>query len=121
MISVVVDMNLPPSWAGRLVAAGFQATHWSAVGAGDATDATVMKWAADHGHAILTQDLDFPALLAANQAEAPSVIVIRAPDVLAEALLERVIQVLSDLEDELQRGAIVTIDAERSRLRVLPL
>jgi predicted nuclease of predicted toxin-antitoxin system len=121
VISVVVDMNLPPSWAGRFAAAGFQAIHWSTIGAGNATDATVMKWAADRGHVLVTQDLDFPALLASNQAKAPSVIVIRAPDVLAEPLLERVIQVLSGLQDELQRGAIVTIDAERSRLRVLPL
>ncbi len=121
MIGVVVDMNLPPRWAVRLRQQGWQAIHWSEVGPGGATDAQVMRWAADRGYIVLTQDLDFPALLASTQAQAPSVIVIRAPDVLSEALMDRVAQLLGDLQTDLQHGAIISVEIERSRVRILPL
>ena len=57
----LVDMNLSPSWVGFLVQAGFEAIHWSNVGPGDAPDAELMRWAADHGHVVLTSDLGYGA------------------------------------------------------------
>lgn len=80
-----------------------------------------MKWAADRGLVVLTQDLDYPALLASTQAKAPSVVVVRAPDLLSSELVDRVIQLLIELEGELKTGAIVSVDTDRSRMRVLPL
>ena len=48
-MKLVVDMNLPPRWAGFLVTNGIEAVHWSQVGDPRATDATIMKWALDRG------------------------------------------------------------------------
>jgi hypothetical protein len=31
-MKIVIDMNLPPSWAGVLEAGGHQTVHWSGVG-----------------------------------------------------------------------------------------
>ncbi|WP_413815323.1 MULTISPECIES: DUF5615 family PIN-like protein [Bradyrhizobium] len=36
----LIDMNLSPSWVPFLQNAGFEAAHWSAVGAADASDRT---------------------------------------------------------------------------------
>jgi len=43
-MNILVDMNLSPDWISRLTAAGLQATHWSSVGPGDASDAVLMEW-----------------------------------------------------------------------------
>jgi predicted nuclease of predicted toxin-antitoxin system len=35
----LIDMNLSPRWASLLAKAGYDAEHWSSIGAPDATDA----------------------------------------------------------------------------------
>jgi predicted nuclease of predicted toxin-antitoxin system len=40
---VLIDMNLSPAWASFLHAAGFEADHWSEVGARTATDRDIMN------------------------------------------------------------------------------
>ena len=49
----LVDMNLSPSWVRFLVEAGFEAVHWSDVGAGDALDSELMRWAAEHSYTAI--------------------------------------------------------------------
>jgi len=38
-------MNLSPEWVAFLHGHGFDAVHWSAIGAGNAPDAEIMRWA----------------------------------------------------------------------------
>jgi predicted nuclease of predicted toxin-antitoxin system len=73
----LIDKNLSPSWVEFLIEAGLEAVHWSAIGRGDADDAEVMQWAAQHDHVVLTSDLDFGAILAATRDRRPSVIQLR--------------------------------------------
>jgi predicted nuclease of predicted toxin-antitoxin system len=119
-MKILVDMNLSPGWVNYLAASGFEAVHWSAIGRGNESDAELMRWAAEHGHAVLTADLDFSAILAATQRQLPSVIQIRADVLTPAAIGERVITALRQARDELERGAILSIDTERARLRILP-
>lgn len=51
-MKILVDMALSPSWVAMLRKHGWEAVHWSAVGAGRASDGVVMQWARDHGHAV---------------------------------------------------------------------
>jgi predicted nuclease of predicted toxin-antitoxin system len=39
-------MNLSPSWVERLVRHGFEAVHWSTIGAATAPDVEILTWAA---------------------------------------------------------------------------
>ncbi|HUS92394.1 MAG TPA: DUF5615 family PIN-like protein [Phycisphaerae bacterium] len=55
-------MNLSPLWCDALQAHGHVCTHWSEVGDPRAPDDAIMRWASDHGHVVLTHDLDFGAL-----------------------------------------------------------
>lgn len=121
MISVLVDMNLSPAWVGRLSEAGFVARHWSEVGAVTAPDSEIMAWAKDNRFVVLTHDLDFSAILAATQAMAPSVILLRMQDVFPGVAAQRVIEAMRATGDALARGAIMTIGAAGSRVRILPL
>ncbi len=119
-MKVLVDMNLSPSWADVLVSAGFEAVHWSVVGDPTPSDATLMAWDKENGHVVFTHDLDFGTLLALTQAEGPSVLQVRAQDIVPTALAPTVVVALRRFEDELGSGALVTVDPARARARVLP-
>ena len=120
-MKLLVDMNLSPRWIDTLVGAGFAAAHGSTVGAPDTPDATIMAHAVVEGCVVLTHDLDFSAILAATRGEKPSVVQLRADDVSPSIIGRQVIAALRQMEGELLAGALVTIDANRTRLRVLPL
>lgn len=116
----LVDMNLSPGWIDLLVNSGFQAVHWSSIGRGNESDAELMRWAAEHTHVVLTADLDFGAILAATQRRLPSVIQIRADVPTPAGAGEAVISAIRQARDELESGAILSVDIGRARLRVLP-
>ena len=120
-MKILVDMNLSPGWVDFLIAAGIEAVHWSKVGAGDANDSDVMQWAATHGHIVLTCDLDFGAILAATQGRSPSVLQLRSDLLAPEFLGPAVLAAIDQTQQELSSGALVSIDAARARLRLLPL
>jgi predicted nuclease of predicted toxin-antitoxin system len=50
----------------------------------------------------------------------PSVIQVRTQNVLPEAIGSLVLKALRQFEEELQKGALVTIDPNRLRARILP-
>lgn len=117
----VVDMNLPPAWVAAFQAQGYGAVHWSEIGDPKATDRTILEWADREGYIVFTHDLDFGALLAASGASGPSVIQVRTQDVTPDALSNRLFAAIQQFEPELQSGALVSVDLERSRARILPM
>jgi predicted nuclease of predicted toxin-antitoxin system len=120
-MKILVDMNLSPDWAGVLAGQGWETVHWSAVGDIRATDNVVFGWARDNGYVVFTHDLDFGAILAATNAEAPSVFQIRVQDVFPSAISGRVVRAFKEYEGVLERGALITPDQNKSRVRVLPI
>lgn len=120
-MKLLVDMNLSPRWSAFLEAEGFPAEHWSAIGPAMAPDDEIMAYAAAGGLVILTHDLDFGAMLAATRGSAPSVVQIRARDISPEVIGSRVVASLRQAAAELAAGALMTIDTDRARLRLLPL
>ena len=117
----LVDMNLSPRWIELLTNAGVPAVHWSTVGANNAPDAQIMAYATANDYVVLTNDLDFSAILAATHGEKPSVVQIRADDLRPEAIGTLVVAALKQMEAELEEGALLTVDPNRTRLRLLPL
>lgn len=120
-MKLLLDMNLPPGLGEKLRREGFEVTHWSSVGSPGASDAAVMQWARTNGYVVLTHDLDLSAVLAATSAQGPSVIQIRTQDVLGDRFLETLLLALSRFAEELERGAVVSIDERTARARILPL
>ena len=90
MIKLLVDVSPSPAWVEVFTKHGFVAVHWSALGDPRAIDRAVMVWAREHGYAVFTHDLDFGALLALTRATGPSVIQVRAHDVLPAHLEQTV-------------------------------
>jgi predicted nuclease of predicted toxin-antitoxin system len=120
-VKLLVDMNLSPRWIGVLTNAGFESVHWSALGAANAPDAEIMAYARTYDWIVITHDLDFGAILAATHGEKPSVVQIRADDISPDVIGLQVIAALRQMADELEAGALLTVDSNRTHLRVLPL
>lgn len=120
-MKILLDMNLSPTWVGFFKQEGFDAVHWSSIGAPMASDSEIMEWAREHGHIVFTHDMDFSALLAVTGAAGPSVLQVRAQDILPDAIGHDVVRVLNMRAQAFLEGAIVTIDKVKSRVRVLPI
>ena len=117
---ILIDMNLSPRWAELLQSCNFGAIHWSSVGRGDAPDTEIAGFATDNGYVVLTHDLDFGTILAATKGMGPSVVQIRARDVSPAVIGSRVVAALRQVAPELEVGAVLTIDVDRTRLRLPP-
>ena len=120
-VKILLDMNLSPDWVHALETHGWQAVHWSAVGDPQASDREIMDWAATHEYVVFTHDLDFASMLALSHAAGPSVLQVRAMDVLPDHLERSVMAALEQHEADLSAGALVVVDVHRSRVRVLPI
>ena len=120
-LKLLVDMNLPPRFADMLVTESIESEHWHTVGAPDAIDTEIMRYALQHDFVVVTCDLDFSAILSATQGAKPSVIQVRARNIPWKNLADIVSKSAIKNAIELDNGAILTIDAKKSRLRLLPL
>jgi predicted nuclease of predicted toxin-antitoxin system len=120
-MKLLLDMNIPPRWVGDLVAAGHEAVHWRDVGDIRAGDKALLAYARDAGRVVVTHDLDFGDILAATAGVSPSVVLVRCDDLGARATIDRVIAGLGVASQALASGALVSIDATRERVRMLPL
>ena len=117
---LVVDMNLSPEWVGYLEQAGHDVVHWMCVGRADAHDEDIMQWLREHDRILLTSDLDFGAMLATSDARKPSVVQLRSENTSPAQIGSLVAQALARAENDLLAGALLTLEAARSRLRILP-
>ena len=120
-MNLLVDMNLSPSWVGRLAGHGFEAVHWSTIGAATAPDVEILAWANEHRFVVITNDLDFSAILAASSGATPSVVQIRTQDLLSTVVVSIVAKALDAHREDIGRGALLSIDDAGTRVRVLPL
>ena len=120
-MKLLIDMNLGPLWVQFLADSGFDSIHWSNIGQPSAPDTEIMDYASAYGLVVFTHDLDFGALLANRKARQPSVIQIRAQDVLPAAIGPMVARALYASWSHLEAGALVTVDPIRHRIRLLPI
>ena len=80
-----------------------------------------MQWADDNGYVVITNDLNFSTILAATQRRRPSVVQTRSDLLTPEAIGGVVLRAIEQARDELTAGALVSLDIQRARLRVLPM
>jgi predicted nuclease of predicted toxin-antitoxin system len=119
-MKILIDMNLSPKWVDVFEREGMDAFHWSTVGDPRAADRIIMEWARVNDCVVFTHDLDFGTLLVTTHANGPSVIQIRVQDVMPRHLGNRMVQILREYEAKIRKGALITVDKARSRVRILP-
>lgn len=120
-MKLLLDMNLSPKWVALFRNSGWEAMHWSAVGQASARDSQIMAHAAANNYVVVTHDLDFSAILAVTHGKKPSVVQIRGEDLSAEIIGKQTVVALRHMQAELEAGALLTIEADRTRLRLLPI
>ncbi|WGV24985.1 DUF5615 family PIN-like protein [Halotia branconii] len=70
---------------------------------------------------LLTVDLDFAQLLAISGDNLPSVILFRLGNENYDVINERLTQVLNECQEDLELGAIISVNNETFRVRRLPI
>ena len=70
---------------------------------------------------MITNDLDFSAILAASSGQAPSVLQIRTQDLLSDAAVSFVVRAIEAFSTDIETGALLSIDEGGTRVRMLPL
>jgi predicted nuclease of predicted toxin-antitoxin system len=120
-MKIIIDMNLSPEWALILAEAGHTAIHWSSVGLPGASDREILAWARQRGEVVFTHDLDFGAILAATDADSPSVIQVRTNAPTPQHCARLVLDAIAGYADALETGALISIDEYRARVRILPI
>jgi predicted nuclease of predicted toxin-antitoxin system len=121
-VKLLLDANLSPRLADLLTTAGHNARHLRSLGLQHASDVEVFTLAVNETAVLVTEDTDFGALLAADNAIAPSLILLRSADPLtADQQCALILAELPLAEHELGQGAILVLGRGRARLRPLPL
>lgn len=95
--------------------------HAGDVGLSRASDAEILERARTESRACVTLDADFHALLAVSGATGPSTIRVRIEGLDAAALSSLLRAAWPQMETDIQRGALVSIDVHSVRIRALPI
>ena len=114
-------MNLSPTWVEYLATHNFEAVHWSTVGDPKADDPVIMDYARENGMLVFTHDLDFGNVLAVTHALGPSVIQVRSENPVPAFVGELLIKALVEHASSLARGALITLEPNSLRARILPI
>jgi predicted nuclease of predicted toxin-antitoxin system len=120
-MKIVLDMNVSPEWLPVLQSHGHEAMHWREIGDAAADDSEIFEWASRNGAIVVTNDLGFEKLLAVSGTNGPSVILFRKGRNDPSAHRHLLLRALTVCKSELESGALVILDHNKQRLRMLPL
>lgn len=120
-LSFLADMNISPLTVADLRGRGWDIVRVSEVMDKATRDVDLLEYARLRDMVIITQDLDFSMLLAIKGYEKPSLINARLEEAKPEQVTSRIVDTVAELEEELVKGAVVTVDEDSVRYRYLPI
>lgn len=121
MKRLFLDQGCPRSTASILNAQGWDVLHAGDIGLSRATDTDILEHARTDNRACVTLDADFHAILALSGATGPSTVRIRIEGLDGQALAAVLVRAWAQVENDLDQGALVTIDPTSVRVRRLPI
>ena len=119
---ILLDNNLSPVVGEILRAHSWDVLHIRDLGLASAEDPVVLERARLDVRILVSADTDFGAILAATQAESPSVVLVRRiANRRAAEMARLLIDALPSLAEDLAAGSIVVIGDSTLRIRRLPI
>jgi predicted nuclease of predicted toxin-antitoxin system len=118
---LLLDQGLPRSAVALLAQEGVDAVHVGDIRMASAEDQAILDHARSDNRVAVTLDADFHTLLALSNASRPSVVRVRIEGLKAEGLTRLLRQVLSRCADDLDAGAMVSVDQFQIRVHRLPV
>ena len=120
-LKYLADMNLSPLTVSILCHKGYDVVRVNAVLSSSASDDQILSYCRERDHVVITEDMDFSALLALSGYEKPSVISLRLSFSDPETVADRLIHILPLCEASLTAGCVVSVSDEAIRTRRLPM
>lgn len=119
----LVDNAVSPSISANLHKAGHDSVHVREYGLQAAIDQVILERAMREERILISADTDFGTLLAETGFAAPSVILFRRTSGNPQTEFELLSMVLdrSEVQESLQKGAIVVVEPRKLRIRELPI
>ncbi len=117
----IADINISPQTVKKLVEKGYKIKRITEFLKPNAKDEEILDLALREKSTIITQDLDFSALLAKRGVNKPSVIVLRVNIAKPIRITEMLEKALPKIKSELSKGSIIIVEEERVRIRKLPI
>ena len=120
-LEFLANMNISPLTVEGLRKIGWNIIRVSEILDKKTKDIEILTYAQDHNQVIVTQDLDFSTLLAVRGFKKPSVINLRFGDARPDFVRDRIIEIVSEMEKELEEGIVISVDETSARYRNLPI
>ncbi len=118
---LLVDMNIDIRVAKWLRQQGHDVVHLRDEGLHRMPNGEIFEKALHEDRVVLTSDLDFGEIAAALKDEAGKVLLLRLHNSRADNVISRLGNVIPRVVDDLELGAVVTVEETRHRFRKLPI
>lgn len=117
----LLDMGLARSTVDFLRRQEYDAVHLREQGLQRMDDYDIVSKARTEGRVILTHDLDFGRIIALSQSHLPSLITFRLSNMQPHQVNRYLTEVLDRFADQLESGALVSVNEQAIRVRLLPI
>ena len=117
----LADMVISQTTVMWLKEKGYDAVHARDLSMHRATDAEIISRANMEGRIVLTCDLDFGDIMSASKEKCPSVVIFRLENEAPSNVIRRLQQVLKESSEALLKGAVISVEETRHRVRLLPI
>ena len=118
---LLADIHISPLTVAEIRAVGYEIHRVSDLISASASDSKIIELAILERAAIITQDLDFSAIVARSGLNKPSIVSLRVSDAKPHRISTILKIVLPQIEPDLEDGAIVSIEETEYRVRKLPI
>lgn len=117
----LTDMGISHRSVAFLNSPGYDAVHLHDEGLDRLSDADILAKAQSESRIVITHDLDFGDLIAASKAHLPSAITLRLCNMSADRVNRYLGIVISNYQERLNAGAIISVTERHIRVRALPI
>ena len=117
----LANMNISPETVKALQEKGLDIIRVSQILPVTSSDAEILDFARRENRVVVTQDLDFSALLALGGFDRPSLITMRMRASDPEAITQKLLELLPEIQDMLAKGCVVSVDDYSFRIRWLSI